>query len=177
MKEYVHRPYNRELAVQYAHKWAFGRNPAFTDFEELGGDCTNFASQCIYAGAGVMNPTPTYGWYYYDLHHRAPAWTGVIYLYQFLTENRGIGPYADEVPLEQVEPGDVIQLRLTGRRVFHHSPVVVSRVNPATLRNTLVAAHSIDSDNRPLSTYAIEEMRCLHILGVRSLEKVWVPGS
>ena len=43
MKEYVHRPYNRELAVQYAHKWAFGRNPAFTDFEELGGDCTNFA--------------------------------------------------------------------------------------------------------------------------------------
>ena len=124
-----------------------------------------------------MNPTPTYGWYYYDLHHRAPAWTGVIYLYQFLTENRGIGPYADEVPLEQVEPGDVIQLRLTGRRVFHHSPVVVSRGNPATLRNTLVAAHSIDSDNRPLSTYAIEEMRCLHILGVRSLEKVWVPGS
>ena len=72
--------------------------------------------------------------YYYDLHHRAPAWTGVIYLYQFLTENRGIGPYADEVPLEQVEPGDVIQLRLTGRRVFHHSPVVVSRGNPATLK-------------------------------------------
>ena len=177
MKEYVHRPYNRELAVQYAHKWAFGRNPAFTDFEELGGDCTNIACQCIYAGAGVMIPSPTYGWYYYDLHHRAPAWTGVIYLYQFLTENRGIGPYADEVPLEQVEPGDVIQLRLTGRRVFHHSPVVVSRGNPATLRNTLVAAHSIDSDNRPLSTYAIEEMRCLHILGVRSLEKVWVPGS
>ena len=177
MKEYVHRPYNRELAVQYAHKWAFGRNPAFTDFEELGGDCTNFASQCIYAGAGVMNPTPTYGWYYSDLHHRAPAWTGVIYLYQVLTENRGIGPYADEVPLEQVEPGDVIQLRLTGRRVFHHSPVVVSRGNPATLRNTLVAAHSIDSDNRPLSTYASVEMRCLHILGVRSLDTVWVPGS
>ena len=169
--------YDRRAAVLYAHRWAYGRNPRFYNFDELGGDCTNFASQCIYAGAGVMNPTPTYGWYYYDLHHRAPAWTGVIYLYQFLTENRGIGPYADEVPLEQVEPGDVIQLRLTGRRVFHHSPVVVSRGNPATLRNTLVAAHSIDSDNRPLSTYAIEEMRCLHILGVRSLEKVWVPGS
>ena len=170
-------PYDRRAAVAYAHQWAYGRNPGFYDYEEIGGDCTNFASQCIYAGAVVMNPTPTYGWYYYDLHHRAPAWTGVIYLYQFLTENRGIGPYADEVPLEQVEPGDVIQLRLTGRRVFHHSPVVVSRGNPATLRNTLVAAHSIDSDNRPLSTYAIEEMRCLHILGVRSLEKVWVPGS
>ena len=171
MKKYIYRPYNRKLAVQYAHKWALGRSPVFADFEEMGGDCTNFASQCIYAGAGEMNPTPTYGWYYYDLHHRAPAWTGVVYLYQFLTENRGIGPYAAQVPLEQVEPGDIIQLRLTGRKVFHHTPVVLSRGNPATPDNILVAAHSIDSDSRPLSTYAIEEMRCLHILGVRSLGK------
>ena len=43
-------PYNRQAAVAYAHKWAFGRNPAFFDFSELGGDCTNFASQCLYAG-------------------------------------------------------------------------------------------------------------------------------
>ncbi len=47
----------------YAHRWAYGRNPAFYDYEHLGGDCTNFASQCIYAGSGVMNFTPTFGWY------------------------------------------------------------------------------------------------------------------
>ncbi|MBP3352092.1 MAG: amidase domain-containing protein [Lachnospiraceae bacterium] len=47
--------YNRTAAVYYARKWALGRNPAYYDFEEVGGDCTNFASQCIYAGAGVMN--------------------------------------------------------------------------------------------------------------------------
>ncbi len=42
----------------YAHLWAYGRNPRYYDYEGIGGDCTNFASQCIYAGAGVMNDTP-----------------------------------------------------------------------------------------------------------------------
>ena len=50
--------YDREAAVEYANKWAYGRNPRFYDFSQLGGDCTNFASQCIYAGSGIMNYTP-----------------------------------------------------------------------------------------------------------------------
>ena len=54
-------PYNREAAVAYAHRWAYFRNPAYFDYSGIGGDCTNFASQCVFAGAGVMNFTPTYG--------------------------------------------------------------------------------------------------------------------
>ena len=46
-------PYDRQKAVAYARRWALGRNPAYFDFQDLGGDCTNFASQCLYAGAGV----------------------------------------------------------------------------------------------------------------------------
>ena len=65
--------YDRGKAVAYAHKWAFGRNPAYYDFEEIGGDCTNFASQCLRAGGGVMNFTPTFGWYYVNAARRAPA--------------------------------------------------------------------------------------------------------
>ena len=38
-------PYDRAAAVAYAHRWALGRNPQFYDYEEIGGDCTNFASQ------------------------------------------------------------------------------------------------------------------------------------
>ena len=64
-------PYNRRAAVAYAHKWAFSRNPAFYDFSEIGGDCTNFASQCLYAGTGIMNFTPEFGWYYIDATDRA----------------------------------------------------------------------------------------------------------
>ena len=55
------RPYDRQAAVTYAHRWAYHRNPDFYNFDELGGDCTNFASQCLYAGSGVMNYTPTFG--------------------------------------------------------------------------------------------------------------------
>lgn len=72
----IFRPYRRLNAVLYAHRWAYGRNPQFYDYEAIGGDCTNFASQCIYAGAGVMNYTPIYGWYYINPDDKAPAWAG-----------------------------------------------------------------------------------------------------
>lgn len=47
--------YNREKAKQYAKKWAYLRNPSYYDYDKIGGDCTNFVSQCIFAGAGHMN--------------------------------------------------------------------------------------------------------------------------
>ena len=36
--------YDRAAAVAYAHRWAFRRNPAYYDYEKIGGDCTNYAS-------------------------------------------------------------------------------------------------------------------------------------
>ena len=30
-------PYDRRAAVAYAHAWAYGRNPAFYDYEQIGG--------------------------------------------------------------------------------------------------------------------------------------------
>ena len=70
-------PYDRAAAVAYAHAWAYRRNPLYLDFSAIGGDCTNFASQCIYAGAGIMNFTPLYGWFYRGADDRTPSWTGV----------------------------------------------------------------------------------------------------
>lgn len=97
--------YDRDKCVEYAENWAYKRNHDYLDFENLGGDCTNFASQCIYAGCGVMNYTKTFGWYYNSPADRAPAWTGVGYLYNFLINNRGVGPYAVEAELELAQPG------------------------------------------------------------------------
>ena len=159
--------YDRKAAVLYAHQWAYGRNPVFYDYEHLGGDCTNFASQCIYAGSGVMNYTPTYGWYYIDANRKAPAWTGVPYLYNFLTRNNGsIGPVGEPCELEDLLPGDLIQLSFKGQE-FQHSPIVVSVGTPATPENVLIAAHSYDADNRPLSTYEYRAIRMIHIVGVK----------
>ncbi|PWL70098.1 MAG: amidase [Clostridiales bacterium] len=157
--------YDRLLAVQYAHKWAFHRNPNYADFEEMGGDCTNFVSQCVLAGGGRMDPRPIYGWYYYSLHDRAPAWSGVEAFYRFLTTPHKTGPTAVEIELEQAEPGDVVQLVTAGAR-FHHAAVIVETSPFPTLENTLVACHSFDSDFRALSTYNIRKLRFLHITAV-----------
>jgi hypothetical protein len=43
--------YDRARALAYAEKWALSRNPAYFSFDGLGGDCTNFISQCLYAAA------------------------------------------------------------------------------------------------------------------------------
>ena len=160
-------PYDRIAAVRYAHRWAHDRNPAFYNFDELGGDCTNFASQCLYAGAGIMNYTPDYGWYYKNVNSRAPAWTGVPYFYNFLTRKKSdSGPFAAEVAIWELKPGDFVQLRFAPDAPFRHTPVVVAVLSPEP-EGVLLAAHSQDADDRPLSTYPYELVRCLHILGVR----------
>ena len=153
--------YDRDAAVAYARKWAMGRNPTYYDFERLGGDCTNFASQCIYAGAGTMNYTPVMGWYYRSSYDRAPSWSGVEYLYDFLVNNRGMGPYAQEVSRANAQPGDIVQLG-TAEGDFYHSPVITA-VTPTIL----VAAHTYDALDRPLSSYNYATARFLHIQGVR----------
>ena len=156
------KPYNRTAALAYARRWGRGRNPQYYDFSDLGGDCTNFVSQCVYAGSGVMNYTPTFGWYYKSVNDRTPGWTGVEYLYNFLTANDGAGPFAEEVSLDKLEIGDVVQLgKATGD--FYHSPVVVG----FRRGQILIAAHSYDAYNRPLSSYSYEKVRGIHILGVR----------
>ena len=164
-------PYDRAAAIAYAHKWAYGRNPAYFDYQGIGGDCTNFASQCLYEGVGVMNYTPTYGWYYIDPNKKAPAWTGVPYFYNFMTRNDiSPGPFAAVTDLNGLQPGDFVQLRFQNAEEFGHTPIIVSMGFPPTLENTLVAAHSYDADWRPLSSYDFQDIRFLHILGA------WPPG-
>lgn len=146
-------PYDRGAAVRYAHRWAYDRNPAYYDFSELGGDCTNFASQCLYAGSGVMDHTPTFGWYYISGNQKSPSWSGVPYFYNFLTrKDSRPGPFGTEAGLGELEPGDFIQLSFAGG-VFAHDPIVVEIRQPAFPDTILVAAHSQDADFRPLSTY------------------------
>ena len=57
---------------------------------QFGGDCTNFISQCIYAGVKVMNYNKNNGWYYKTVNDRAPSWSGVEFLYDFLLKNREV---------------------------------------------------------------------------------------
>lgn len=158
-------PYNRENVVNYAKAWAFSRNPKYLDFDKLGGDCTNFASQCMHAGCGIMNYKPVFGWFYNSSTSRTASWSGVTFLYNFLTTNKGPGPYAIEVIQDELNTGDIIQLGNENGR-FYHSPVICD----ITENDIFVAAHSDDAYMRPLSTYEYAKIRYLHIAGVRKYE-------
>ena len=158
----VTRNYEREKAVLYAERYAFSQNPIFGNFREIGGNCTNFVSQCIYAGSCKMNYTKTFGWYYISLDERAPAWTGVDFFYNFMTGNEGVGPYGKEATLDECEIGDAIQLGRNGDG-YYHTLLIVGFDGD----DVLVSAQTDDAYNRPLSTYKYDFLRYIKILGVR----------
>ena len=163
----VVKSYDRERALMYAQKWVFSQNPLFGNFRGIGGNCTNFVSQSIYAGACVMNETPTFGWYYRSADDRAPAWSGVEQLYDFLT---GSGDFQDQL-LEgpfatvatnrtQVEIGDVVQLANSSEDFYH--TLIISALDGNEI---FVCAHSDDALDRPLSSYPYASLRVLHVMG------------
>lgn len=159
-------PYNRDRAVEYARRWALARNPLFLDFTGRGGDCTSFVSQSVFAGCGVMDFTPTFGWYYVTADNRAPAWAGVDEFFNFITGapqfvNAGgnTGPRGFNVTDGRViDRGDVIQLA-NDRGEFYHSLLI----SELTDNDILVCAHSDDALDRPISTYNFATLRVIHI--------------
>ncbi len=154
--------YNRSAAAEYAKRWALGRNPDYYDFENIGGDCTNFISQCIFAGCGIMNYTRDTGWYFNSLSDRAAAWTSVEQLYRFLTENKGAGPFGETTDLNNSQIGDIIQL--SDGESFYHSCIITGY----KLGYPYVCAHTYDVLNKPLINYHFNNMRVIHIIGVNS---------
>lgn len=165
----VVKEYRRDRALAYAARWALSRNPLFYNFTGVGGDCTNFVSQCVLAGSCTMNFTPDFGWYYRSIDDRAPAFTGVEYFFDFFTgaprfaaANGGIGPFGREVTRERVQRGDVVQLGDAAGDYYHTLLVTDLRGE-----EILVSAHSNDAYNRPLSSYDAAISRFLHIEGVR----------
>ena len=89
--------YNRHKAVNYAEKYSLKYNTDYKDFNNNGGDCTNFVSQCIHEGDIPLSST----WKPYTF-----PWIRVNELYYFLTRNK----YAIEAStLSSLNKGDVIQ--------------------------------------------------------------------
>ncbi|CAN2044488.1 hypothetical protein GMMP1_130029 [Candidatus Magnetomoraceae bacterium gMMP-1] len=164
--------YNRKNAVDYAHKWATDHNSNYGNFSNYGGDCTNFVSQVIHAGDAPMDTTGSYLWYYHDYNDRAPSWTDVDKLYDYLINNNWTGPYASEKSSKQyVKLGDIIQLDFEGDGDWDHSVVVVAILKLSDkLKMILVAKHSTggssDQDYLPLVNYRYSiGSRYIHING------------
>lgn len=158
--------YNRQKVLEYAQKWAYDRNPRYYDFDNVGGDCTSFASQCIFAGSNVMNYSKSNGWYYIDGNNKSPSWSGVEFLYNFLTTNKLSGPYGKEVSQNEIEIGDIAQLSFD-ENIFRHTLVIVKIENKLDLNQIFISSHTFDSFNKRISEYNFEKIRFVHIEKVR----------
>ena len=156
------KQYNRNKAVTYAEKWAGARNPNYYNYEYLGGDCTNFISQCIFAGTGIMNYNKSNGWYYISANDKSHSWTGVEFLYNFLINNKSVGPFGKDVTRNEINIGDVIQLSFDGKK-FGHTLIVVNKIND----KIYIATHTFDCYNRELDTYSYVKARFIKIEGYR----------
>lgn len=153
--------YDRMKAVDYALKWATSRNPVYYDFSLIGGDCTSFASQCLYSGAPQMNYAKDVGWYYQSVSNRASAWSGVDFFYKFIVGNQGVGPFGEIVNVQTAEVGDFIQLQNSDGR-FYHTLVITEKTN-----GIFVSAHSFDARNRLFNAYFYNSYRVIKIMGYR----------
>ncbi len=142
--------YDRRKAVSYAQRWALGRNPAFGNFNALGGDCANFASQCLWSG---WNRQMAADWYFHSMNDRTPSWSGVVFLRRWLLE----AGRAEICDVAEAEVGDMIFL-WNGHRYYHTLVVLAPGADP------LVAAHTLDVLDRPLSDYGPVAREALHVL-------------
>ena len=149
--------YNRRDAISYAQKWALKRNPKYYNYDLLGGDCTNFISQCLYSGLPQMH-YQGYGWYYADANHKSASWTGVEFLYNFLINNVSVGPRGSIISKTELELGDLIQLSFM-QDIYSHTLIVTKIKN----KDIFVCAHSHDALNRPLDSYSYENVRYIKI--------------
>lgn len=155
------KEYNRKKVVEYATKWAYKRNPKYYNFDSVGGDCTSFISQCIYAGCNTMNYKKHIGWYYNSSTDRTASWSGVEFLYNFLTTNKVVGPRGVKTKIDNLEIGDVVQLKFFADR-FSHSLLIVDKKGN-TLDDIYIATHTEDAYYRKVSTYSFEDIRFIHI--------------
>lgn len=132
--------YNREIAVNYAEKWWNGRNQKFPTFQD---DCSNFISQCLYAGGFPMTSSRdrTKGWWQNGISWSF-SWS-VAHAFMLYLES---SPYTKKVPdVKMLELGDIICLDFEGDGRFNHSLIITDFDEK---NEPLVNAHSYDSQHR-----------------------------
>ncbi|MGE5342515.1 MAG: amidase domain-containing protein [Candidatus Omnitrophota bacterium] len=163
--------YNRNAASVYAAQYCgVGKyNPLYTLF---GKDCTNFVSQAIYEGTShtmsAANTSHYWDWWYFTGNPRTGSapWINVDYLYSFLVNNSGQGPYGYAVTSTcSLNVGDVVQLY--NSQGWFHSVIVNAVSNCSDTNKIFICGHSSNRCNYPLSNYASYKKRYIHISGYR----------
>jgi len=130
LRGYGFHAYDGNAAQSYAYKYVLSPNSSYVNFESMGGNCTNFTSQCLKAGGISFDKIGTYQWYYYSSTDRAPAWTSANYFRTYYKNNIGSssikGLKAATSDFASMRLGDLVQLVSSGtasHSMFISSPI------------------------------------------------------
>ncbi|EQB35060.1 hypothetical protein M948_18350 [Virgibacillus sp. CM-4] len=135
--------YDRHAAVQYAERWWNSYNPAYKKFEV---DCTNYVSQCMFAGGAPMRGAPVRerGWWYGN-----GSWSfswAVAHSLRWYLSGSTQGLRGEEVESAgDLLPGDIICYDFEGDGRWNHNTIVVAK---DAYGMPLVNAHTDNSRNR-----------------------------
>lgn len=174
-------PYQPEAAVNYAKAWV---NPEktlrnleqFGVYDEVGGNCNNYISQCLNAGGIPMDilgdEFTQWKWYSDEINldetetGRSPAWAGVDEFYLYARENSGYGLSAvvdDNVYSGSV--GDILQFGVDNQ--WLHSVIITQVVKDkdGKVVDYLIHSNTTDRISYPASAYGYPQQRLIKILG------------
>ena len=142
------RTYDRRKAQQYAETWWNGYNPKYEHFEV---DCTNFVSQCLFAGGAPMDYTGKResGWWYTGRQGNRELWSfswAVAHsLNAYLSSGGGRLRAEPADSPRKLAIGDVICYDWDGDGRFQHNTIVTA-FDAAGM--PLVNAHTVNSRAR-----------------------------
>lgn len=141
------RVYQRRKAQEYADRWWDQPNPEFVNFQV---DCTNYVSQCLYAGGAPMNYTGNRatGWWLKGQggsEEWSFSWSVAHSLYWYLNNSQS-GLTAERVQSAMdLDIGDVIIYDWDGNGEYQHSTIVTAFDGDGM---PLVNAHTSNSRHR-----------------------------
>lgn len=142
-------PYRRDLAAAYADRWWNEPNPAYENFEV---NCTNYVSQCLFAGHAPMHYTGRResGWWYKGRSGGRELWSyswAVSHALQsYLAGSPPSGLQAVQVASPgDLKLGDVIVYDWDGNGRYQHSTIVTAFDHAGM---PLVNAHTTASRHR-----------------------------
>ncbi|MGG1638061.1 amidase domain-containing protein [Paenibacillus sp. FSL K6-3182] len=152
LQQFKHRPsgirYRRDLVAAYADRWWNEGNPAYELFEV---NCTNYVSQCIFAGNAPMNYTGKRetGWWYKGRNKGSEwwsySWAVSNAITNYLTGSKTSGLRAEVVQsADELQLGDVITYDWNGDHRFQHSTIVTAFDSfgmPLVNANTVSSRH------------------------------------
>lgn len=154
---------NRDKMKLYQEKNYDKRPKRWGNFNDMGGDCTNYASQVIFSGGASMIKNQNNNWYYYGYNNRSPSWTGVNELSSFLHRKGGIGVHGEDyLKASELLVGDIIQLDLENLGKNTHTAVIY---NPKGYLGSIptISSHSFDRLNEPIFVFNYYTITPIHL--------------